>query len=394
MLRSGVRVPFAERGGAMRGLLDVATGCYPAFLFGGSIGSQVPVFHFHDEPRDWLETRLRHLADNGYRTLTCDEIARFVVDGVSPGPRAVALTFDDAWASVWTVAFPLLKQYGLRATVFAIPGRIGDEPAPPEPHSVESCRPAPPDPHSGERGGPAPPKPQSGGGGFVTWPQLRAMHASGVLDVQSHTQWHFMMFTDATIAGFVTPAYAAEPILNRPLLSPTTSERPRFLESDALGAPLFLRRSRMSDARRFLPDGRADHRCRELVAQAGGAAFFARPDWCAALKRAAAGSTGRYESDDERAAVIREELSRGREELNARLGVDSVKHVALPWGIAGALARRLIGETGHTTAFAERPLRRRAVRAGDDRLGLMRLNGKFVTCLPGRGRQWFFTTVR
>jgi Polysaccharide deacetylase len=380
MLKSGVRVPFAERGGAMRGLLDVVTGCYPAFLFGGSIGSQIPVFHFHDEPRDWLEPRLQYLADNAYRTITCDEIARFVIDGVSPGPRAVALTFDDAWASLWTVAFPLLKQYGLRATVFAIPGRIGDGPAPPAPRSPG--------------GGPATPKPRSGEGGFVTWPQLRAMHASGVLDVQSHTQWHLMMFATATIAGFVTPAYAAEPILNRPLLSPTTSESPRFLESDALGAPLFLRRSRMSDARRFLPDGRADHRCRELVAQAGGAAFFARPDWRAALKRAAAGSTGRYESDDERAGVIREELSRGREELNARLGVDSVKHVALPWGIAGALARRLIGETGHTTAFAERPLRRRAVRAGDDRLGLMRLNGKFVTCLPGRGQQWFFTTVR
>ena len=44
-------------------------------------------------------------------------------------------------------------------------------------------------------------------------------------------------------------------------------------------------------------------------------------------------------------------------------------------------------------AFAERPLRRRAVRAGDDRYQLMRLNGKFLTCLPGRGRRWFFSTV-
>jgi hypothetical protein len=381
MLRSGVRVPFAERGGAMRGLLDVATGCYPAFLFGGSIGSQVPVFHFHDEPKDWLEPRLQHLADNGYRTITCDEIARFVIDGVSPGPRAVALTFDDAWASVWTVAFPLLKRYGLRATVFAIPGRIGDESAPPETTSVESGR-------------PAPLKPRNGEGGFVTWPQLRAMQESGVLDVQSHTHWHLMVFAAATIAGFVTPAYGAESILNRPLLSPTTSETPRFLESDALGAPLFLRRSRMSDARRFLPDDRAGDRCREMVAKAGGTAFFARPDWRAALTRAAAGSTGTYESDDERTAVMRDELSRSREELNTRLGVDSVKHVALPWGIAGTLARQLVSETGHTTAFAERPLRRRSVRAGDDRFGLMRLNGKFVTCLPGRRRQWFFTTVR
>jgi hypothetical protein len=65
----------------------------------------------------------------------------------------------------------------------------------------------------------------------------------------------------------------------------------------------------------------------------------------------------------------------------------------MPWGIASDAARQAAGATGHATAFAERPLRRRAVRAGDDRYQLMRLNGKFVTCLPGRGRSWFFSTV-
>ena len=56
-------VPFAERGGAVRGLLDLATGCYPAFLFGGPVGA-LPVFHFHDVTRAWLEPRLQYLVDN------------------------------------------------------------------------------------------------------------------------------------------------------------------------------------------------------------------------------------------------------------------------------------------------------------------------------------------
>ena len=76
------------------------------------------------------------------------------------------------------------------------------------------------------------------------------------------------------------------------------------------------------------------------------------------------------------------------------VGATTVRHVALPWGIAGDVTRRALPESGHITAFAERPFRRRGVRAGDDRYGLMRLNGKFLTCLPGRGRQWFFTAVR
>jgi hypothetical protein len=80
--------------------------------------------------------------------------------------------------------------------------------------------------------------------------------------------------------------------------------------------------------------------------------------------------------------------------LNDKLRTTAVRHVALPWGIAGDIARRAVAETGHGIAFAERPLRKRLVRAGDDRYGLMRLNGKFLTCLPGRGgRQWFMTTV-
>ena len=80
--------------------------------------------------------------------------------------------------------------------------------------------------------------------------------------------------------------------------------------------------------------------------------------------------------------------------LNDKLRTTAVRHVALPWGIAGDITRRAVAETGHVIAFAERPLRSRLVRAGDDRYGLMRLNGKFLTCLPGRGgRRWFMTTV-
>ena len=238
------RVPFAERGGAARGILDLVTGCYPAFLFGGSIGDQLPVFHFHDVTRDWLEPRLLYLSANGYRTVATDEIARLVIDGVRPGPRSVALTFDDAWKSAWGVAFPLLKQYGLRAILFAIPGRVGDD------HERSP---------------------------FVTWPQLRELHESGVFDVQSHTRSHAMMFSDAEVVDFVTPAYVREPLLNRPITS--TNGRIETIGADALGTPLFQRRSRMSDGRRFFPDGEEAARCREHVRRNGGADFFNRPSW-------------------------------------------------------------------------------------------------------------------
>jgi hypothetical protein len=299
--------------------------------------------------------------ENGYRTVACDEIARLVINGTSPGPRAVALTFDDAWASAWTIATPLLKQYDLKAILFAIPGRVG------------------------ENGSDDP---------FVTWSQLRNLHASGLWDVQSHTLSHAMIFTDREAVGFVTPDYRREPLLERPLT--TVSGHTVFLEPEALGTPLYPRRSRMTDARRYLSDEAAAERCREHVARNGGERFFDRPRCLQELFDIEAnGGTEieRFESDEERAAAIRAELSEGRALLNERLGTTTVRHVALPWGIAGETTRSALAATGHELAFAERPLRSRVVRAGDDRHQLMRLNGKFLTCLPGRRRQWFFSTV-
>jgi hypothetical protein len=364
-------VPFAERGGAVRGLLDLATGCYPAFLFGGPVAA-LPVFHFHDVSRAWLEARLQYLVENGYRTVTCDEIARLVIDGVDPGPKRVALTFDDGWASAWTVATPLLKQLGLTAILFAIPARISD---------AAATRPTIADAgaHAGSAASPA----------FVTWPELRAMHASGVFDIQSHTRSHAKVFCDSAVTGFVTPGVAGDP-LDQPLESDNGSVR--FVEPDALGTPLYLKRSRMSDARRFLPDDATAERCRQFVTNNGGPGFFARPAWRNELERLAQGN-GRFETDNEQKAAIADEIQQGRTLLNDGLGTTTVQHVALPWGIAGDVTRHALRDSAFRTAFAEQPLRRRGVRAGDDRYGLMRLNGKFLTCLPGRGRQWFLTAV-
>src|SRR6185369_11327649 len=114
-------------------------------------------------------------------------------------PR-VALCFDDAWASLWTVAAPLLERYGLTAITYAIPARIEDAPA---------CRPL-----VANAGVPGTDSP------FVTWPELRALHASGVVDVQCHTETHSMVFCSTRLTGFVTPEYSRVPLLNRPQISP------------------------------------------------------------------------------------------------------------------------------------------------------------------------------
>lgn len=364
-------IPFAERGGRLRGLLDLACGRYPRFVLGGGLGGTLPVFHFHEVTRAGLEPYLRYLTDNGYNTVTSEEITRFAASGTSPGPRSVALCFDDAWASLWTVAHPLLAQYGQHAITYAIPMRIDPS---------ESTRPTletdPAVAESADRSD----RP------FAGWGELKAMSASGVVDVQSHTYSHSRIFCSPQIVGFVTPQFLDSTMLARPR-GDGDGEEPSFLGTEQLGAPVHVNRSRMSDGRRFFPDPAARERCVEHVRREGEAAFFARPDWRDELTRLAGAPAGRHEDPAAQEAAILDELVRAREVLERRLGPHAVRHICFPWGVTGRVAGGCLARAGYDSAFADRMFGFRGVRAGDDPHRLMRLPHRYILRLPGRSRR-------
>lgn len=368
-------IPFSERKTPWRGVLDLVGGCYPGFMFGGQIGKWLPVFHFHEVTRAELEPYLAYLADNGYRTVTSEAIAQYVLRDVHPGPRSVALCFDDAWASLWRVAAPLLRQYGFRAIVYVSPGRVTD---------ASGLRPtlaaAADLPDDADRS--ATP--------FVTWGELNALHASGTVDVQAHTFRHAAIFCDATPAGFVMPGWRQHPHMY-PLL--TTGEGNRFLTPSDLGAPLYLQRSRYSDALRY-DNPEAFEACARQVRENGGSVFFERPGWAQELRTLAEKFDGRQETPAQRDAAIMEDLASARELLNSKLHTTSVRHMCFPWAVAGQAAERAAQKAGYETAFADRLFGVRAVNAGDPPYRLMRLKHQHIFRLPGRGRQMVWSGKR
>ncbi len=351
-------IPFTESKSPWRGVLDLACGCYPAFLFGGSLGRWLPVFHFHEVTQEHLEPYLAYLSENGYRTVTSDAIARYVRDGVHPGPNSVALCFDDAWVSLCTVAEPLLRRYGFRAITYVSPARVPDAPTPMPPPN--------------ER--------------FATWDELRALQASGTIDIQAHSLRHAAVFCDSECIGFITPDMVRHVHLH-PWTA--TAAGDRFLSSADLGAPLYLQRSRYSDALKY-DNAEAFEACTRFVRENGGADFFRRAGWELKLRQLAAATPGRQETSAQRDAAIREDLVAARETLNAKLNTTSVRHMCFPWAVAGASAVRIAAEAGYETAFSDRLFGKRAVRAGDPPHRLMRLKHQYITCLPGSGRRTFF----
>ena len=357
MPRVPTGVPFEERGGRLRGALDVIAGRYPAFVFGAGIGDRLPVFHFHECTAPSLERVFSYLVENGYRTVDSDDVAALVRHGRHPGPRHVMLAFDDAWASLWLIAGPLLRRFGLRAVTYAIPGRIAD---------AEATRPTCENGNVDAAGADRAPNP------FATWPELRALSSTGLLDVQSHTWSHSMIFTGDSVVGRVGPALASEPLLNRPRLD--VAGPLEFLTPDRTGFPLFQRRSRMADARRFFPDPEA---CARLEVS---------PEAADRMLPFAGRVKGRWETDGEAAQAIERELADSRDRLEYELG-RPVRHICLPWGVSGRATRGALERTGFVTAFANKVSGQFAVAAGDDPYFLKRLSERHVFALPGRGRK-------
>jgi peptidoglycan/xylan/chitin deacetylase (PgdA/CDA1 family) len=62
--------------------------------------------------------QLEHLRDGGYTIVSLAQVIRFLEAGTPLPPRAVALTVDDAYLSVYEEGWPLFREYGFPFTVF------------------------------------------------------------------------------------------------------------------------------------------------------------------------------------------------------------------------------------------------------------------------------------
>lgn len=68
--------------------------------------------------REQFAHHLAYLAQHNFAVWPLERLIAARISGETIPPRTVSLTIDDAYASVYSVAFPLLRQYQFPATVF------------------------------------------------------------------------------------------------------------------------------------------------------------------------------------------------------------------------------------------------------------------------------------
>lgn len=146
-----------------RELTGIFNGSLPRFLFAvrpRELGEGIAVFCYHTVTSDELRGDLEFLARNGYGTFGGDALLECLRGNGPAEPRRVVLTFDDGALNFHRVVLPLLREYRARALAFVAPGMHFERPPPGFEHVLE--RP-------------------------MTWDELREAHASGLVDVESHT---------------------------------------------------------------------------------------------------------------------------------------------------------------------------------------------------------------
>jgi peptidoglycan/xylan/chitin deacetylase (PgdA/CDA1 family) len=141
-----------------------ASGGFPEFVLARRpfrLGSGIPAFSYHVVDAKMLESDLDFLYTNRYVTIDADTLLSHLRRDTQAPSQAVVLTFDDGARNLYEVAFPLLKRYRMKAVAFISPGLHGDG-------TNESWQ----------------------GSSPLSWSQIREMHASGLVDFQSHTYEH------------------------------------------------------------------------------------------------------------------------------------------------------------------------------------------------------------
>lgn len=113
--------------------------------------------------------------------------------------NSILVTFDDGYEDNYKYAFPLLKKYNVKATIFLNTAYIGKDPC------------------------------------YMTWEQAGEMYESGIVDFQLHTHSHFSVVNKIEIKGF----FEKKDINRNELLR---EMRNIYRREDVEGFPVFQKR--------------------------------------------------------------------------------------------------------------------------------------------------------
>lgn len=109
----------------------------PTALSSDEISMQVPILMYHHLSEDvtnsemvspaQFEAQIRALSEAGYTGVSFDELQAYVLRGEPLPEKPVVITFDDGYRSNYTLAYPILQKYNMKAAIFVIGVSFGKD---------------------------------------------------------------------------------------------------------------------------------------------------------------------------------------------------------------------------------------------------------------------------
>lgn len=192
--------------------------------------------------RKWLSISLDHfehfckyLVDHNFETVFLDSWT----DDPNTNKKVI-FTFDDGYLDNWVYAYPILKKYGLKGTIFVNPEFVQHE---------NEIRPNLEDVWNNKLK-----KSDLSPLGFLNWTELKKMQESGVFDIQSHSMSHNFYAYSSKIKDIYKgePEYNWLPWLTHPERKPyyINEDQSNFAEN---GYPIF-EFDRALRVKRYIPN--------------------------------------------------------------------------------------------------------------------------------------------
>jgi len=363
---------------------------YPDFVYApatGNIQPQRPVFVFHTIDLIEFEQQLTFLRENGIQTVSADEYVGRLASPPEKGIDAVLLTVDDGRSSFWRFGFPLLKRYGMKATLFIIPGRTIE-------HDLRRWNLD--DVWAGRCELKAVHAEDPDDVAICSWAEIREMYDSGLVDIQSHSLFHGEVFSGSELVDFIsseTPMAAYETPVT-PYLQPSHAgvalDRAEFL-----GLPLYSAAPLYRGEGALRPTDELKDFCRtlyaELYSQNDGDSGWKSELRAQVAKRFPDGGL-RRETVEQTASSIRADMQRATAMIRDELDDSAGAHLCFPYSQGSELAVSLARAFGIRSCFWGVMPGHRANTPDTDPWHLVRIKSDFLWRLPGRNRATLFGT--
>jgi peptidoglycan/xylan/chitin deacetylase (PgdA/CDA1 family) len=314
------------------------------------VNQSIPILMYHSvspEVEGWafkqlslspeiFEDHLAVLSRAGYESVLLSDVHAHVSGAKRLSRKSIALTFDDGYLDNWVFAFPLLKKYGFRATIFVSTDFVDPR---------NSVRPTLEDAwRKGQEPGSLDAR------GFLSGAEIAAMVGDGTIDIQAHCRTHTWYFTGDQVIDFHHPddgcpwlAWNARP-----------ERKYLYMEEDQmdfvpLGSPIYTHDKALV-AHRYFPDPSRETELAGYVGANGGRTFFDRADWRRVLMEVAgrgpSRTAARYETEAQRSIRLREEIWDTRKNIETLTG-RPVEFLCWPGGAYDDTCVQLAREAGY-----------------------------------------------